>query len=141
MTWNLYLEYLDGTFSGMELDWEDEATAWEDLLKTARDEYNDQEEIRRYGSGVESSEPAPPEPQGGEEKTEDLVPKLLSERTKARGRALSELYAFRTGDGTPTHPMRVTFRPDGPSVSKDPQDPESERDYRYVITLECQAWV
>lgn len=115
--------------------------SWEELVIEVQDALDYQDDLDRERSGAELEDSTLPEPSDDEEEKEDPAVKLLSEQTKARARALSEFYAFRAGDDTPTRPMRVKLRTGGPGVFRDLEDPNSDPDIRQVIILEVQAWV
>lgn len=106
-------------------------SSWEDLVDEVKEylDYQDDLDQERLGRGSQTPESSKP---SADEETEPSLDKKLSKQTKARAEALSEYYAFRTGEDAPTQAMRVKLRVGGPQV---------DGDIRQVIHMEVQAWV
>jgi hypothetical protein len=123
----------------MYLEGAPHASSWEEIKGLAQEALELQREIEleRAGADLEQSGEtsgvgSPTDPGGGEA----LTPKGLSERTKARARAMSELSALRTGvEGEPPQINPVEARVRAAGGRKDGTM------HRWVASLDIEVWV
>lgn len=113
-------EYIEGSLS------------WEDLVGEVEEKLDYQDDLDRERSGGVFDDPPSVASLVGEEGFEKPTVKRLSKETTARAEALSEFYALRTGDDTPTEAMTVKLGAGGPLV---------DGDSRWVVRMDVQAWV
>jgi hypothetical protein len=139
--WRAFWRRQDGLRDEMRshLEGAPNACSWEDIKGLARETLEFQKEIvlELAGADTEPSEETsgdgfPSEPTGDEV----LAPLGLSERTKARARAMSELSALRMGlAGEPPqiNPIKARVRAGGGR--------QDETLHRWVVSLDVEAWV
>jgi hypothetical protein len=116
-----------------------DAMSWEDIKGMAKEVLKLQRDIELELAGADLESPEETSEGGSPRKMvgdEALTPKGLSERTKARARAMSELSALRTGvEGEPPQIEPVKARVRAAGGSKD------RTLHRWVVSLDIEAWV
>lgn len=118
--------------SGAVREYLEGSSSWDDLVGEAEEKLDYQDDLDRERSGGVFDDPSSVASPVGEEGFEKPIVKRLSKETKARAEALSEFYALRTGDDTPTEAMTVKLGAGGPPV---------DGDSRWVVRMDVQAWV